>query len=181
MVKPLIRWVAVLCMATILTVLSSSLAQAQVDAPVDDAQGALIVAVISDSPASDAGLQPGDVIAAIDDEPVEDPESLSETIQNMDPGTEIALEVYRPGKEQAIQVEVVLGEHPQDTKKAYLGVEIGGHIHLERHFEDNGDAEPFRFFGLPEGEWPERGQRFEFHRMPRDEDIDLSDLFGDSI
>ncbi len=70
MLKPVTRWLAVVCMATILTVLSSTIALAQVDAPLDDSQGALIVAVIAGSPASEAGLVRGDVILAVGDQPV---------------------------------------------------------------------------------------------------------------
>jgi membrane-associated protease RseP (regulator of RpoE activity) len=141
--------------------------------------GAIVQRVVADSPASDAGLQVGDVITAIDGEPVEDPEALSQTIKGMKPGDAIVLGVYRSESER--EIEVTLGEHPEDKNVAYLGLEIGGFFRMERHFEREEAPRSFRFFGLPGRQGPGTGQWFEFRGMPHNENLDGSDLFVDSI
>lgn len=113
-------------------------------------RGAIVRSVVEGGPASNAGLQVGDVITAIDDEPVEDAPSLSETIQSMKPGDEIALEVYRPEDGREIEIRVTLGEHPDEEGKGYLGVEIGGFFHMERFWGDDEERSPFRF-SVPRG------------------------------
>jgi len=123
----------------------------------------LITQVIPDSPADEAGLQEGDRIVEIDGEPVESDQSLADIIQAREPGDRIDLEVIRPGEEETLQVEVTLGENPDEPGKTYLGVEYwaipSGAILKEVH--------PFRFFTLPESEGePEPFDRFPFAFPP---------------
>jgi S1-C subfamily serine protease len=51
--------------------------------------GALVAGVAEGSPAASLGLQPGDVITAIDGTPVTGPQSLSEAVQANEPGTRV--------------------------------------------------------------------------------------------
>jgi S1-C subfamily serine protease len=134
-------------------------------------QGAVVQRVFEDSPASIAGLEKGDVITAIDGEPVESPQALADAIAERQPGDEITLTVYQRDSEQEREIEITLDEHPDDEGRAYLGVSIGGFFKIERHFE--GDERPFDFdfdFELPFDELPfdldDLPERFKFWWMP---------------
>ncbi|WP_075221381.1 Do family serine endopeptidase [Acuticoccus yangtzensis] len=69
--------------------------------------GALVTEPQDGSPAADAGIEPGDAIVAVDGEQVESPRDLARTISAKQPGSKVAITVWRDGKEQ--QVEVTLG------------------------------------------------------------------------
>ncbi len=58
-------------------------------------EGALVAQVESGSAAQDAGLQPGDVIVAINDETISDSRDLRGHLGVMRPGTEFSLKVVR--------------------------------------------------------------------------------------
>jgi S1-C subfamily serine protease len=88
--------------------------------------GAIVAEVIEGSPADDAGLRGsddtlrfqgfeidvgGDVIVAIDDEPIEDNSDLAEIIALHEPGDEITVEAIRDGERD--EVEVTLEERPE--------------------------------------------------------------------
>jgi len=60
-------------------------------------RGMLIGAVISDGPAADAGLQHGDIVTAINDEPVRGTNEAMKTISRVQPGTIIKLTGVRKG------------------------------------------------------------------------------------
>ncbi|HEV7344897.1 MAG TPA: Do family serine endopeptidase [Devosia sp.] len=70
----------------------------------DEAQGAIVNEPAEDSPAQEAGLESGDVITAVDGEPIEDALDLSRTIASTPPGTEVELTVWRDGSERQISV-----------------------------------------------------------------------------
>jgi S1-C subfamily serine protease len=73
--------------------------------------GAVVVDVRPDSPADRAGLEQGDIITAIDDEPVGSVAELVGRIQQRRPGDEVTLAVARPGTDERT-VTVTLGEAP---------------------------------------------------------------------
>lgn len=62
-----------------------------------DTRGVLITDVEPESPASNAGLSPGDVIVAINGQPILDFDNLRLNIANNRPGERIRLDVLRPG------------------------------------------------------------------------------------
>jgi serine protease Do len=97
-------------------------------------QGLIVWRVSEDSPAA-AGLKDGDVITAVDGEPVASPQALTDAIAEREPGDKITLTVFR-GKEES-EMEITLGEHPEKEGKAYLGVWVGSFFRME-HFEMNG-------------------------------------------
>ncbi len=66
--------------------------------------------VTADGPAAAAGLQPGDVITAIDDQLVTAPDELIVAIRAREPGQPVALTVLRGRSEET--VEVTLGSEP---------------------------------------------------------------------
>jgi S1-C subfamily serine protease len=61
--------------------------------------GAVVTEVVPNSPASQAGLKPDDVITAVDDHPVKTPIELRDAVQKAGPGKKVTLQVLR-GKEK---------------------------------------------------------------------------------
>lgn len=72
--------------------------------------GALIAQVVDDTPAAEAGVEPGDIIVRIDGDAVESPRELVNSIAMRDPGESITLTVERNGREKSLRVK--LGERP---------------------------------------------------------------------
>ena len=79
-----------------------------------NAQGALVAEPQSDSPASKAGIQAGDVITAVNDTPVKDAKDLARVIGSMSPGNTARLAVLQKGQEKT--VNVTLGELPREAR-----------------------------------------------------------------
>jgi serine protease Do len=68
--------------------------------------GALVASVQPDSPASKAGLQPGDVIETVNGTTVETPRDLAVDIADVKPGTSTQLGILRDGNTQTVDVTV---------------------------------------------------------------------------
>ncbi|NYS59226.1 Do family serine endopeptidase [Vreelandella salicampi] len=73
-------------------------------------QGVIIAGVIQGGPAARAGLQPGDVLLAVDDQPVLDARATMSDIADIEPGTKLPLTVVRGGEIMEVMLEV--GERP---------------------------------------------------------------------
>jgi C-terminal processing protease CtpA/Prc len=58
---------------------------------VEDGEGALVSEVLEDSPAAALGLKVGDVIVRVDDETIDDPEDLRDTIGDYEEETEVEI------------------------------------------------------------------------------------------
>lgn len=124
-----IRWLCVLLAAVLLTAMSTTAALAN-GSGLDDVSGALIVAVISGSPASEARLARGDVVLAVGDEAITSSADLREQVQNASPGDVLALTVQHGDEEYIVDVE--LGD--QDDR-AFLG------LYLARDVEETASVE----------------------------------------
>jgi serine protease Do len=74
------------------------------------AEGALVAEPQANSPAAKAGIQAGDVITAVNGEPVKDARDLAKRIGSMAPKTAIKLDVLHQGAEKTINL--TLGELP---------------------------------------------------------------------
>jgi serine protease Do len=72
--------------------------------------GLLIAEVAPNSPASDAGLQQGDIIVSVDGEEITDSANLASLIRDKKPGDQVELVIDRDGQEQT--VTVTLEERP---------------------------------------------------------------------
>ena len=68
----------------------------------DFEQAAVVQGVASDSPAEAAGLKRGDIITAIDGEPVTGPEGVVYAIGEHKPGEVVTLTVSRPEDQDAV-------------------------------------------------------------------------------
>ncbi len=69
--------------------------------------GALLADVDAAGPAAEAGLKRGDVIVAVDGQPVDDPEAVGYRLGTRPLGGQATLEVLRNGKKTAAQIKLV--------------------------------------------------------------------------
>jgi S1-C subfamily serine protease len=74
-------------------------------------EGALVAAVLPDSPAAAAGLKPGDVILAIDGKPTRTVREVLDAVAAVPPGQEITLRLER--ERRTLEVKLVAGERPR--------------------------------------------------------------------
>jgi len=144
--------------------------------PEGDVSGVIVQQVVEGSPAEVAGLQAGDVITALDGNPVESAQALTESIAEHTPGDVVVLTVVHLNDGNERQVEVTLAEHPEDSSKAYLGVYLGSYFQMPSTEEGQGMQQRW-FFGPPSGgddgsggfqfRWPPTGPR----GAPSDDDV----------
>ncbi len=85
----------------------------------DAESGAVVLKVGAGSPGADAGLEPGDVIQAVDGEQVENAGQLIDAIQALDPGTVVTLTVLRG--DDVLTLEATLGERPVRAAAQHRG------------------------------------------------------------
>jgi serine protease Do len=82
----------------------------------DRPRGALVSSVQSGSPGEKAGLQPGDVVVAVNGRLIERSAELPAIIARIKPGTDTQLGIWRGGKQQDVGVRVaLLDEHEART------------------------------------------------------------------
>jgi serine protease Do len=81
-----------------------------------EASGALVVAPQQDSPGGKAGIKQGDVVTAVNGDPVKDPRDLAKRIAAFAPGTTVDVSIWREGKSSSVKVE--LGQLPNDQAAA---------------------------------------------------------------
>lgn len=92
------------------TTLSDDLAQ---HLGVDKNSALLIGSVVPDSPASAAGLKKGDVIVALNGQPLDDSKSLRDRLRTNKPGDEVTLSVIQGGQKNDVKVKLAA----YDSKK----------------------------------------------------------------
>jgi serine protease Do len=85
-----------------------------------DSNGALVDSVEAGKPADKAGIKQGDVITAVDGQPIDGRNALTNHVIELAPGTTITLDGYRDGR--PIQFHVTLGTRPgADEESAESG------------------------------------------------------------
>ena len=89
-----------------------------------EAAGALVNEPQANSPGLEAGIQEGDVITAVDGEPVKGPKELARKIGSIDPGKTVDLSIWRGGKSISIKVE--LGKLEEQARVAAADPDMGG-------------------------------------------------------
>ncbi len=82
--------------------------------------GALIQEVLSGGPAEAAGLKVGDVITKVDRVSLDANHKLADVLTTYKPDDKVTLTIWRGAETRTIIVK--LGSHPDDAKRAYLGV-----------------------------------------------------------
>ena len=81
-----------------------------------NAEGALVAEPQSDGPAAKAGIQSGDVITAVNGQPVKDARDLAKRIGGLAPGANVKLTIISKGAEKTVSMN--LGELPREQKQA---------------------------------------------------------------
>jgi serine protease Do len=90
--------------------------------------GALIAQVTANSPASRAGIKPGDVVTGVNGQPVENGSDLQVVVSEKAPGSKIQLDVVRNGEPQ--KVDLTVGEYHKDQEVAASATDESGHARL---------------------------------------------------
>ena len=89
------------------------------------AEGALVAEPQANGPAAKAGIESGDVITAVNGEPVKDAKELARTIGGLAPGNAVKLNVLHKGQDKVINL--TLGQLPNQVEaKADLDNDKGG-------------------------------------------------------
>jgi serine protease Do len=78
------------------------------------AEGALVDQPQPNSPAAQAGIKAGDVITAVNGQPIKDARALAQKIAMSPPGSKVQLTVFRDGKTK--NVDLTLGELPKQQE-----------------------------------------------------------------
>src|ERR1044072_320192 len=83
------------------------------------ARGAIVTSVAGGGPAERAGIKRGDVITAINKQPVNDNNSLRNLVASMPPGSSVAVTAQRNGRDQSFNVALAeLPDRPrEDTEE----------------------------------------------------------------
>jgi PDZ domain-containing protein len=109
---------------------------------VPQVEGAFVITLVPDSPADEA-LRLGDLVVAVDGEPIDESSDLADAISGRAPGDEVALSIRRHpdgiggDRDGAVEeeVEIVLAAHPEIDGAGFLGVQIETPVTIEAPFE----------------------------------------------
>jgi len=74
---------------------------------IDVDEGAFVQSVVPGSAAADAGLEPGDVVVAVNGQPTTTSAQVGEIVRSLKPGDQVTIDVLRLG--EAVQVTATLG------------------------------------------------------------------------
>ena len=81
--------------------------------------GAYVAKVLADAPGAKAGIKEGDVVVAIGDQAVRDPDDVIQIVQATPVGQKVALTVLRKGKRERLTAEVARRPAPQEVAAGY--------------------------------------------------------------
>jgi serine protease Do len=84
------------------------------------ASAVLVEDVYSDSPADEAGVRIGDVILAVDQQPIATDLDLMRVVTLYPPETEVGLRVWRPSSEEELTLTAKLGKWPVKEEEAVV-------------------------------------------------------------
>ncbi len=93
-------------MANLSPELRERLQERQPDISLPDGKGVLVMQIVPDSPAEQAGLKAGDLITKIDDALIKDSEQVQKVVEGMVPGNSLKIEVQRKNNKRVLQAKV---------------------------------------------------------------------------
>jgi len=94
-------------------------------------RGALVSQVERGKPADKAGVKPGDVIIAVDEQAIERSGNLPSVIAGIKPGNEVTLTVWRDKSERKLRIKVgELADEPEVAQGGASGDAEGGRLGL---------------------------------------------------
>jgi serine protease DegQ len=73
-------------------------------------EGVLVTGVFQGGPAAQAGLQPGDVVTSVGEQPVRDPAGVLRAVSALSPKTRTRIAALRGGR--AVELSITVGERP---------------------------------------------------------------------
>ncbi|MFC0481266.1 Do family serine endopeptidase [Gellertiella hungarica] len=88
-----------------------------------EASGALVVAPQEGSPGQKAGMKKGDVVTAVNGEPIKDARDLAKRIAGFRPGSKAEVTIWRDGKSEVLSL--TLGALPADQTQAQADEQQG--------------------------------------------------------
>ncbi len=88
-------------------------------------EGVLVTEVVEESPAAEAGLKAGDVILAVGDEEVSDPEELREAVRGQKPGESVKIEILRRGTRSTVTAKLGDASDMGDAEMFFMSPEDG--------------------------------------------------------
>ena len=94
----------------------------------EDREGAIVARVQPESPAAAAGLEPGDVITAVNRTPIGDMRALTRVIAAIEAGTPTTLTVWRDGQAIELTAAIANAEAPEEAGAEAAGVDEGGRL-----------------------------------------------------
>ncbi|MFO6446289.1 Do family serine endopeptidase [Erythrobacter sp. NE805] len=77
-------------------------------------RGELVQTVQDDSPASRAGLKPGDIVVKVNGKDISPEQTVSFTVANLQPGAKVPVELLRDG--ERLNLTVTLGKRPSEAE-----------------------------------------------------------------
>ncbi|PZD72411.1 Putative serine protease HtrA [Acaryochloris thomasi RCC1774] len=93
-------------MANLSPELRARLQEQQPDISLPDSKGVLVMQTVPNSPAEQAGLEPGDLITQINKTLIEDSEQVQQVVEGTVPGDLLEIEVKRENQTQVLQARV---------------------------------------------------------------------------
>jgi len=94
----------------------------------EGSEGAIVARVQPESPAAAAGLEPGDVIVAVDRAAVKDVRALTRAIAAIDAGTDAALTVWRDGEAVELSAAIASAAPQAEASLQASGAEEAGRL-----------------------------------------------------
>jgi serine protease Do len=99
-----------------------------------DTKGILVASVIDSGPAGKAGIQTGDIIRKINNEPVENGRDLTNIVEKLEVGRSVDVLIFHQGKDKTVPVQIT--ERPEATTdlaaaKSQKSSDIWQGLHVE--------------------------------------------------
>jgi serine protease Do len=89
-----------------------------------DTKGAMVVSVLKDSPAEEAGIKEGDIIRKFDSQDIESVRQLVSTVSRTEVGKSVRVQILRNKNDMSLMVKI--GQRPEDLEEAVVEAQAKG-------------------------------------------------------